>query len=215
MRIGILGSGNMGRALGAAWAGCGHAVCFGGRTEAKAAAVAASVGAGSIGGSLARAAAFGDVLVHTAREAMPSTMVDDARTLSGKVLIDLNNKPVPPGYAFEPVLESYAERYAADVPGLRVVKAFNTLPVQVFGYAPDILRRHAVTVFTAADDDGAKTTVMRLAAEIGLAPVDAGPLRNARVLEGFGDMLRYLINVAKLGAATTISARVLPPPGDG
>ncbi|MBM3485738.1 MAG: F420-dependent NADP oxidoreductase [Alphaproteobacteria bacterium] len=214
MKIGILGSGNMGRALGAAWAGCGHAIFFGGRTEASAISVAERVGRRSVGGSLARAAAFGEVLVHTARDAMPSAMVEDARALAGKVLIDLNNKPVPPGYAFEPVLESYAERYAVDVPGLRVVKAFNTLPVQVFGYAPDILRRHAVTVFAAADDADAKSIVMRLATEIGLAPVDAGPLRNARVLEGFGDMLRYLINVAKLGAATTLSARVLPPPGE-
>ena len=143
---------------------------------------------------------------------MPSAMAGGAEALAGKVLIDLNNTPVPEGYAFEPVERSFAEAFQADAPGLRVVKAFNTVPAQVFDYCPDRIREHDVSIFVAADDAAAKATVMELAAEIGFRPVDAGPLRNARLLEGFGDMIRYLINVADLGPCTTISARALPYP---
>lgn len=212
MRIGILGSGRMGGALGRLWAGQGHAVLFGGRDAARTEAAARRAGPDGSWGTLAEAAAFGEVLVHGARHAMPSAMAGGAEALAGKVLIDLNNTPVPEGYAFEPVERSFAEAFQADAPGLRVVKAFNTVPAQVFDYCPDRIREHEVSIFVAADDAAAKATVMDLAAEIGFRPVDAGPLRNARLLEGFGDMIRYLINVADLRPCTTISARALPYP---
>ena len=212
MKIGILGSGNMGSALGGLWAEQGHDVHFGGRDPEKVAVVARRVGRGSLSGTLVEAVDFGDVLVHSARHALPSSMARDLRVLDGKVLIDLNNMPMPDNFAFEPGETSFAETYQRDVPGLRVVKAFNTVPVQVFDYCPERVRAHDVSIFVAGDDSDAKAIVMRLAADIGFRPVDAGALRNARLLETFGDMLRYLINGAGLGACTTISARALPYP---
>ena len=51
---------------------------------------------------------------------------------------------------------------------------------------------------------------MKLSADIGFAPVDCGELRFARLLEGLGDFIRYLIIGQKLGGYTTISVATLP-----
>ncbi|MEM8676333.1 MAG: hypothetical protein AAGF83_21080 [Cyanobacteria bacterium P01_G01_bin.67] len=51
---------------------------------------------------------------------------------------------------------------------------------------------------------------MSLAADLGFAPVDCGELRFARLLEGLGDFIRYLIIGQKLGSYTTISIDTLP-----
>jgi len=65
--------------------------------------------------------------------------------------------------------------------GARVVKAFNT----VFARHMDTgrLGDHRLTTFAAGDDPDAKRTVLELARGIGFDAVDAGPLRNARLLE--------------------------------
>lgn len=212
MKIGILGSGNMGRSLGMRWAELGHQVFFGGRDAEKARSIALFVGHGSQGGTLEEAARFGEVLVHTARGALPSALVPDLSVFDGKVLIDLNNGPIPNGFAYEPVALSFAERFQTDVPGLKVVKAFNTMAQEVFEHEPQTLRQHAVSVFVAGDDADAKASVMQLADEIGFVAVDAGGLRNARLLESVGDLIRYMIGGAPLGPQATISVHVLPEP---
>ena len=105
--------------------------------------------------------------------------------LAGRVVVDISNPVdfgtfdslvVPPG-------TSAAERIAAAAPGARVVKAFNTtfagnLVAGAAGGAP-------LDVFIAGDDARAKQAVADLAASGGLRPIDAGPLRRARELEGF------------------------------
>ena len=78
---------------------------------------------------------------------------------------------------------SAAEQIAAAAPGARVVKAFNTT------FAGNLVAGEAggapLDVFIAGDDAGAKQAVADLAASGGLRPIDAGPLRRARELEGF------------------------------
>ena len=56
----------------------------------------------------------------------------------------------------------------------RVVKAFNTIPLEVFELAPEPLKDYNVSVFVAADDPAAKQAVMQLAQEIGFNPIDSG-----------------------------------------
>ena len=213
MKIGILGSGNMGRHLGLLWAERGHDVFFGNRDVEKAAAAAALSQNSCEAGTLRDAARFGDVLLHTARDAMPSTMVADAAELDGKILIDLNNSPMPDGLAFEPVTRSYAERYQEDVPGLRVVKAFNTIALEMFEHCPDDIRDHDVSVFVAGDDDDAKAVVSELARALGFTALDGGPLRNARLLESLADFYRFMIirgGDGGLGFYSHLSARLVP-----
>jgi predicted dinucleotide-binding enzyme len=94
------------------------------------------------------------------------------------VLIDCTNRLSPPGPGGA---ASGAEEVAALAPGARVVKAFNTLGAETL-LAPQFGPLNAST-FVCGDDAAAKQVVMRLAANIGLDPVDAGPLANAGLTE--------------------------------
>lgn len=212
MRIGIIGSGNMARALGIRWTEAGHDVLFGSRDPAKASAAAKLAGGPARGGSNDEAAAFGSVVVHTVRDVMPSQLLADPGVLAGKTVVCINNRVIPKDFAFEPLLaESLAERLAADLPQARVVKAFNTMAQEVFEHAPDSLRTQDVSAFLCADDAAAKAEVAALAEAIGLNPVDCGPLRAARMLECMGDFIRYMMFGMQHGYFATISVRDIPP----
>ena len=141
MRIGIIGTGNMGQALGLGWARAGHDVLFGSRTLSKARTAAGQGSPSTRAGDFDEAAAFGDVVLYTVRDVLPSALLRQPSALAGKVLIDCNNSailgldiPDPndrPGVHFNIPIPSLAERIAADVPGTRVVKAFNTIRITV------------------------------------------------------------------------------------
>ena len=215
MRIGILGTGNMGRSLGVLWAEQGHEVYFGARDldKAEAAAqLARTNGHTAKFGSNDQAAEFGDVLLYTARGIAPATLLRNPALLAGKVVVDLNNGDIPEGFAYEPITTSLAERLQAQLPDSRVVKAFNTIAQEVFELAPEPLRDHSVSVFVAGDDANAKSAVMELAEGIGFAAIDAGPLRNARLLEGFADFIRYAMIGQGMGPYTAISVHRIPQP---
>jgi NADPH-dependent F420 reductase len=210
MKIGILGSGNMGRSLGILWAEQKHEVFFGARTAEKGKAVAESVGNNIQGGTNDEAAAFGNVLLYTIRSVNPSDVLTSVDVLDGKILIDCNNYEIPENFAYLPIEYSLAEQLASEVPQAHVVKAFNTMAQEVFELSPQPLKEYNVSVFVAGDNEDARNIVMNLAADIGFAPVDCGELRFARLLEGLGDFIRYLIIGQKLGAYTTISVETLP-----
>ncbi len=211
MKIGILGSGNMGRSLGTLWAELGHEVFFGSREASRARGVAQAAGHGCQGGTLDEAAAFGAVVLHTARDVLPSAMLSSTAALEGKTLIDCNNGVIPPGFAFETIAgESLTERIAADVPGANVVKAFNTMAQEVFELSPSPLKEHDVSCFVCGEDADARSTAMELAREIGFTPVDCGGTRNARLLEALGDFIRLMMRGMDLGLYATVSVHVLP-----
>jgi 8-hydroxy-5-deazaflavin:NADPH oxidoreductase len=215
MKIGIIGTGNMGRSLGILWAERGHEVFFGSRDPQKGKAIAQFAGHGSKGGTNDEVAAFSDVMLYTTRGIMPSAVLSSTDVLSGKVLIDCNNWDIPEGYAYKPIIESLAEKLAADVPHAHVVKAFNTFAQEVFELSPTPLKNYNVSCFTCGDNESAKKTVMSLAEEIGFAPVDCGALRSARMLEALGDFIRFAIGGMKLGPFATISVNKLPAAQEG
>jgi predicted dinucleotide-binding enzyme len=127
MKIGIIGSGNMGRSLGILWADRGHKVFFGGRTAEKGQSVAAFAQRGSQGGTNDEAAAFGEVLLYSVRGIHPAEVLSSIDVLTGKILIDPNNSAIPEGFTYEPIVKSLAETLAEQVPNAIVVKAFNTM----------------------------------------------------------------------------------------
>lgn len=210
MKIGIIGSGNMGRSLGALWAEQGHTVFFGARTQEKGKSVAALVERQTQGGTNDEAAMFGDVLLYTVRGVNPAEVLASLEVLAGKILIDCNNFEIPEGFAYPPIVQSLAEKLAAEVPQTRVVKAFNTMAQEVFELAPDPLREYQVSAFVCGDDGDARRTVMQLAEEIGFAPIDCGGLRHARLLEGLADFIRFIIIGQFKNPYATISVNVLP-----
>lgn len=91
MKIGIIGTGNMGRSLGILWAEKGHEVFFASRDSLHGMAIAQTAGHGSKGGTNDEAAAFNDVMLYTTRAIMPSTVLSSTDVLASKVLIDCNN----------------------------------------------------------------------------------------------------------------------------
>jgi 8-hydroxy-5-deazaflavin:NADPH oxidoreductase len=222
MKIGIIGTGNMGRALGLGWARVGHEVLFGSRDPNKAKAIAADGTGSTQAGDFDAAAAFGEVILYTVRDRFPSSVLKQPQALAGKILIDCNNSailgldvPDPdkrPGIHFTTPVRSHAERLAADTPRARVVKAFNTMAAQVIALERDALAPRSVSVFLCSDDAQAKSVVKELAEELGFVGVDCGALERARLVEAVGDFIRFQIIEMGLGPFATISVNVAPVP---
>jgi 8-hydroxy-5-deazaflavin:NADPH oxidoreductase len=210
MKIGIIGSGNMGRSLGLLWAEQGHEVFFGARTAEKGQLVAAFVERGTQGGTNDEAGTFGDVLLYTVRGVNPTEVFTSVEILSGKILIDCNNFEIPEGFAYPPIVQSLAEKLASEVPNARIVKAFNTMAQEVFELAPSPLKDYQVSVFVCGDDIEARQVVMKLAEDIGFVAVDCGDLRHARLVESLGDFIRFIIMGQLQNPYATISVNVLP-----
>lgn len=211
MRIGILGTGNMGRSLGVRWARLGHDVFFGSSDAARAEHAAQLAGDSARAGTYEEAAAFGEVIVHTARATLLTKLLDNTSQLDGKIVVETNNGPVPGDFRYEPQGQSFTEQLQADVPNARVVKAFNTMAQEVFEIPPDELRKSNVSVFLAGDDRNAKEAVSKLAGEMGFQPVDFGAAYRGRLLEELGDIVRWGIAGLEHGPFATINFSVLNP----
>jgi predicted dinucleotide-binding enzyme len=197
MRIGIVGIGPVGRTLGSIWARSGHEVAFGSRDAARAAEAAMGY-VGARATTQEQAAAFGEVVLWTARGVMPA----DPDMLAGKIVIDPNNREPGPdgGYASpRPVGPSLAERLQAAAPRSRVVKAFNTVVMRLLHEDPERLRASGAQVFLAGDDAEAKAVTAALAAEAGLGAVDLGGLDAAWMAEAMADTFRQAIATRPAG----------------
>ena len=184
MTIGIIGSGNVGGALGTRWARAGHAVVFGSRKpesdEMKQ--LVAKAGVSARAATLAETVQAADALLLATPWDVTKNVVTGLDGLSGKVLIDATNPLLPDlsGLAVG-TTTSAAEQVAQWARGAKVVKCFNTvgsnvMENQAFGAEQPVM-------FYCGDDASAKHVAKDLAVEIGFDAVDAGPLRQARVLE--------------------------------
>lgn len=189
-RVGVLGSGVVGRQLAAGFAGRGHDVMIGTRDPGKPELVEwlSGDGAGISAGDFAQTAAHGELLVlavlgDAAQEAIAEAGPEN---FSGKVVIDAMN-PLDFSGGFPPKLsicgeDSLGERVQRALPDARVVKAFNTIGNQYF-VAPHF-RDGRPTMLIAGDDDDAKRTVADVLADFGWPePVDIGGIEGSRELE--------------------------------
>jgi hypothetical protein len=202
MRIGILGSGNVGGRLGQSWAALGHTVVFGVRDPHSPKAQAALQAApGTRLASFAEAAAFGDVVVLAVGWGGVAETLAAAGDLHGKVLIDCTNRLAPPGPG---EAGSAGETVAQWALGARVVKAFNTLGAEHllqprFGV-------EAASMFICGDDAEAKRVVGELAGALGFEVVDAGALSAAGLVEG---LARLWIHLGHQAGGREIAFRLL------
>lgn len=189
MNIGIIGAGNIGGGLGKVWASKGHNIVFGVRdpNSEKTRKALAEIGSSAKAVSFAEAAAFGEVLVL----AVPGSVVRDTLSMlgnvSGKIIIDATNY-LKHGASEAP---SMAEELAKRAVGAHVVKAFNTMGWEAL-HDP-IFSGIPVTAFICGDEPAAKGAVMKLAAEIGVNPIDVGPLSNAAAVEGMAKLWVYMM----------------------
>ncbi len=213
MKIGIIGSGNMGHALGVRFAAVGHDVMFGARRFEQASAAVENASRGARAGTNDEAAAFGEVLLWTMREADPAKVLSTPQALTGKVVIDLNNRDYATdarsGTWFETAI---AERLQIHAPQARVVKAFNTIARDTFDTSPETLRAAGAQTFVAGDDADAKTLVNTLAADLGLETIDMGSGPAAfRAVEALGDVIRLLMIDGGRGGRAHLILKTLPP----
>lgn len=189
MKIAFLGTGRMAEALASRWT-ARHEVFVGGRDAARAHALAARLGGGARHGSLAAAAAFGEIVVlATTNDAVFDTLeaAGGATAFAGKVLIDINN-PVKDFRGGDFLVNDFdgcslAEAIAARVPGAAVVKAFNMCQARVWTLDPPVFDGRRLAALYCGDDAAAKQKVAGLITDVGAEPVDVGELRYARLLE--------------------------------
>jgi predicted dinucleotide-binding enzyme len=184
MKIGIVGSGTVGGTLGRCFARSGHLVAFGTRRpdSSEMSALAAIPGARIV--SQRDAAQSSEVIVLSTPWPATREAIGGLGDLTGKVLLDATNplKEDLSGLAL-PNDTSGGEKVAEWARGAHVVKIFNTIGYNImenprFG-------DQAATLFYCGDDAGSKKIACDLAADLGFAPVDAGPLRQSRLLEPF------------------------------
>lgn len=174
-RIGILGAGAVGRALGQGWAEAGHDVRYGARTPAAADEM-----------SVADAAAWADVVVLAVPFGALADIAAEAGPCTGKVLIDCTNPlgMVDGRLALVRGFTTSGGEYVASLwPAARVVKTLNQTGAENMARAKRFATRPVM--FAAGDDAEAVAIAMGLVGELGFEPVAAGPLVIARLLEPF------------------------------
>ena len=191
MKIGILGSGDVGRRLAEGFIEIGHTVKIGSRnpnqekiTEWMAKHDKAKVSSGTF----AQAASFGelDVIATSWAGSVDAIRMADPKNLAGKVVIDVINpldfsKGMPPRLAIGHT-DSAGETVQRMLPDSKVVKAFNIVGNPHFIH-PDF-PGGPPTMFICGNDDQAKKTVIdNILAKFGWETIDIGGIEGARLLE--------------------------------
>ena len=189
MKIGILGSGDVGQRLGTGFAGLGHEVKMGTRdpNSDKVKGWISTAGARASAGSFDEAAAFAEIAVLATGWSGTENAIRlaDPKNLAGKVVIDVTNPLIfapnaPPTLALGHT-DSGGEQVQRWMPQAHVVKAFNIVGnphmvnPQFPGGPPDM--------FICGNDGDAKAAVIEICSAFGWPTIDIGGIESARLLE--------------------------------
>lgn len=185
LKIGIIGSGNIGSTLGEFWVKAGHQVLFSSRNPENLKPLVEKVGPRARAGTVSEAIAFGDViLIAVPYGSMAQISKDYAKDLVGKIVIDTGNAVL----ARDGEIGKEAREKGVGLttqrllPGARVVRAFNTLGV-------NRLRSNAnrpqgrIGIPMAGDDQEALKVASMLVRDAGFDPAVLGGLDRSRLFE--------------------------------
>jgi len=185
LKIGIIGSGNIGSTLGEFWAKAGHQVLFSSRNPEKLKPLVDKIGAQARAGTVSEAIAFGDViLIAVPYGSMGQISKDCAKDLAGKIVMDTGNALL----ARDGEIGKEAREKGVGLttqrllPGARVVRAFNTLGV-------NRLRNNAnraegrIAIPMAGDNPEALKVASMLVRDAGFDPAVLGGLERSRLFE--------------------------------
>lgn len=182
MKIGIIGSGHIGGTLGVLWAKAGHEVFFSSRHPDQLADLVKRAGPSARAGTPREAAAFGEViLISVPYGALPEVGRDLASALTGKVVLETGNPyPSRDGAMAQPALEKGTGLASAEfLPGVRLVRAFNTVPAGALASGAN-RSGERIAIPLAGDDQKALDTAARLVRDAGFEPVVVGALETAK-----------------------------------
>jgi predicted dinucleotide-binding enzyme len=187
MKMGVLGTGDVGTNLASKFTGLGHEVMLGSRSAEKAKGLVKKMGPKASGGTFAEAASFGEVVFNCTSgsgsiEALRSA---GAKNLNGKVLIDVAN---PLSFANNQLAltvantDSLGEQIQRAFPAAKVVKALNTMNFRV-QTNPKLVHGDS-DAFICGNDQGAKAKVTEILGWLGWKSViDLGGIDRARGME--------------------------------
>lgn len=182
LKIGIIGAGRIGGTLGELWVKAGYEVLLSSRHPDQLKPLAARLGPRARAGFPREAATFGEVvLISVPYGALPQVGRDYAAELRGKVVLETGNPfPGRDGDMAIPARDKGTGVASAEfLPGVRLVRAFNTIPYyDLRGEAHRKGERVAVPL--ASDDQAALEIASRLVEDAGFEPVVVGPLARAR-----------------------------------
>jgi 8-hydroxy-5-deazaflavin:NADPH oxidoreductase len=189
-RVGVLGTGEVGRRLAAGFNSRGHEVVIGSRDPDKSdlREWLSNDGAGVQAAAFREAAEHGELVVLAVLGDAAQDVIGqaDPKNFGGKVVIDAMN-PLDFSGGFPPKLsisgeDSLGERVQRALPDAKVVKAFNTIGNQYF-VDPEFSEGRP-TMLIAGDDEGAKALVLDVLADFGwLDTFDIGGIEGSRELE--------------------------------
>lgn len=187
MKIGIIGSGNVGKTLASGFIKHSHTVTIGTRDEAKLAEWAA--GEAVTVGSFSDAAKAGDVLVLAVKgiHALEALRLAGVENLKGKTIIDATN-PIDPDKAPENGVlrfttnldRSLMEDLQEAHPEANFVKAFNSIGS---AHMVNPAFTEKPSMFICGNNDDAKKTVSDILDQFGFEPEDMGGVEAARAIE--------------------------------
>jgi len=182
MRIGILGSGHVGSALGGVWARAGNEVMFASRDLEHDRKLAVQLGAGARAGTPQQAAAFGQVLLFAVPySALPELVKSLGDACKGKIVSNASN-PLPQrdGAVAQQARDKGVGRFDAQLlPGAFIVRAFNAVPAARMASAHEDPGKIGLPI---AGDKRAIPVAEQLVREIGFEPVVVGGLDMAKYL---------------------------------
>ena len=189
MKIGILGSGDVGKALANGFIKHGYEVMVGTRTPEKLSAWKAQAGPRGRVGSFAETAAFGDLIVLAVKGAIAKDTLQMAgvTNLKGKTIIDTTNPlaETPPEKGvlkfFTTLDHSLMEQLQAAFPEACFVKAFSSIGNALM-VNPD-LGGIKPTMFICGNDAAAKQAVSKILDLFGHEVEDLGGVEAARAIE--------------------------------
>ncbi len=208
--IAIVGTGNVGSALGPEFAALGHTIIYGSREPGRddVVALVSRTGNGATAVEPQVAVAGADIVVLAVPGNRAEEITRGLGDLSGKIILDPTNRVGRGGDYLThdvPGKGSNAALIQAAAPGARVVKAFNTLNWQQM-VEPDSAGG-AISIPLAGDDAPAKAAIAALVEGMGLHAIDVGPLAYAHVLE---EMLVMWGNARGQGNAYNYYLRPMP-----
>jgi len=209
LRIGIIGSGQIGGSVGLRWAEAGHQVLFSSRNPDQLGELVAEAGGNARAGFPQEAAEFGEVvLVAVPYGAMPQVGRDYAPLMQGKIVIDCGNPRADRDgpMADEAIAKGTGVASAEYFPGVRLVRAFNAVSYTM-------VRNQAhrdgelIGIPIAGDDPEAVAVTERLVRDAGFDPVVVGGLNRAREFDRGTSVYVRGMTAAELRAALNLPSR--------